>query len=358
MSSFPTRKEIDRAHAKGDWLDIGIPSVRNIMGKGLMEAGSLMVLASSSKPIHLLYNSVVFKAVDSNRYYALLVNEGFLEDKRLSLAGTPDCRHWSEECSAIERVQRTFARNLGDTSLAQRLEPEECTVKYGVQHLSGRSDLLLITGDHGQAHAANNTEYYTRYGGTDWGTIHGGLPFQWICGRYLTMATCDIQSVKQNASKWTLEGRKIHYCLSQLEKRRHCKLQFSLGILAAVIAMNFSKCASLFYTYWVERHQPLVTVGDALARFLDNPDELTKGRCLMSRFDVSRGPLLWRPVETGLPCAKPPAPTHYAPALRHWSAAATQTRWFVTMGLSTCVLTAAAALLGDGASDISKAYDL
>ena len=43
MSSFPTRKEIDRAHAKGDWLDIGIPSVRNIMGKGLMEAGSLMV---------------------------------------------------------------------------------------------------------------------------------------------------------------------------------------------------------------------------------------------------------------------------------------------------------------------------
>ena len=29
----PTRKEIDVAHSKGDWLDIGLPSVRNILGR-------------------------------------------------------------------------------------------------------------------------------------------------------------------------------------------------------------------------------------------------------------------------------------------------------------------------------------
>lgn len=31
--SSPTRAEISRAHAKGDWLDIGVTSVRNIFGR-------------------------------------------------------------------------------------------------------------------------------------------------------------------------------------------------------------------------------------------------------------------------------------------------------------------------------------
>ena len=29
----PTRNEIDKAHSKGDWLEIGLPSVRNILGR-------------------------------------------------------------------------------------------------------------------------------------------------------------------------------------------------------------------------------------------------------------------------------------------------------------------------------------
>lgn len=29
----PTRSDIDRAHERGDWLDIGVPSFRNIMGR-------------------------------------------------------------------------------------------------------------------------------------------------------------------------------------------------------------------------------------------------------------------------------------------------------------------------------------
>lgn len=29
-ATAPTRTECDRAHARGDWLDIGVPSVRNL----------------------------------------------------------------------------------------------------------------------------------------------------------------------------------------------------------------------------------------------------------------------------------------------------------------------------------------
>ena len=65
----PTRSEIDRAHSKGDWLDIGVASVRNIMGRVSWRRTLLWwILAASSIPIHLLYNSAVFKTLDANNY--------------------------------------------------------------------------------------------------------------------------------------------------------------------------------------------------------------------------------------------------------------------------------------------------
>ena len=50
----PTRKEIDKAHAKCRWLDVGIPSLRNL---SIINRGRLTLwifLALSSVPLHLL----------------------------------------------------------------------------------------------------------------------------------------------------------------------------------------------------------------------------------------------------------------------------------------------------------------
>ena len=52
--SSPTRKEVDRAHSKKQWLDIGIPSTRNlraISGKRIL---MWIALAFSSIPLHLM----------------------------------------------------------------------------------------------------------------------------------------------------------------------------------------------------------------------------------------------------------------------------------------------------------------
>ena len=80
---------------------------------------------------------------------------------------------------------------------------------------------------------------------------------------------CDISKArKENSTDWTLQGLKIEYCLSQLEPS-HCRLDFSLGILGAVIAMNFCKCASMFWTLWRQKEATLVTFGDAVSTCLD-----------------------------------------------------------------------------------------
>ena len=49
----PTREEVDAAHSKADWLDIGIPSMRNMLrvGKGRSVLAALMVLVSAASSI-------------------------------------------------------------------------------------------------------------------------------------------------------------------------------------------------------------------------------------------------------------------------------------------------------------------
>lgn len=75
----PTRRECDRAHSRGDWLDVGVPSVRNLLRIDWPRRTMWALLALSSTPIHLLYNSAVFKTLDNNSYQPYLVSREFLQ---------------------------------------------------------------------------------------------------------------------------------------------------------------------------------------------------------------------------------------------------------------------------------------
>lgn len=52
--SSPTRKDIDKAHASGKWLDVGILSTRNLWNIPRTRAAVWCLLATSSIPLHLL----------------------------------------------------------------------------------------------------------------------------------------------------------------------------------------------------------------------------------------------------------------------------------------------------------------
>jgi hypothetical protein len=53
--SAPTRSEVDKAHHSGKWLDIGIPSLRNVVSAsfGMRKKVCWWILAISSLPLHL-----------------------------------------------------------------------------------------------------------------------------------------------------------------------------------------------------------------------------------------------------------------------------------------------------------------
>jgi hypothetical protein len=50
----PTRDEVDKAHAKRKWLDIGVPSLRNLSSINKNRLTIWVLLAMSSIPLHFL----------------------------------------------------------------------------------------------------------------------------------------------------------------------------------------------------------------------------------------------------------------------------------------------------------------
>ncbi|KAG8164133.1 hypothetical protein KVR01_006051 [Diaporthe batatas] len=56
----PSREELDNAHEKGSWLDVGIPSPRNVFRVSRFKRIMWILFFLSSVPIHLLFNSAIF----------------------------------------------------------------------------------------------------------------------------------------------------------------------------------------------------------------------------------------------------------------------------------------------------------
>jgi hypothetical protein len=75
----PTRKEVDEAHFRSSWLDIGVPSFRNAFRVSRFKTWSWIVFLLSSIPIHLLSNSTIFE-VDTREsdFHLTIATEDFL----------------------------------------------------------------------------------------------------------------------------------------------------------------------------------------------------------------------------------------------------------------------------------------
>lgn len=76
-------------------------------------------------------------------------------------------------------------------------------------------------------------------------------------------------------------GLHISYCLS-LAVQNHCSLQIHLWLLLSVVVCNIIKLACFILTFKEQQGTPLVTVGDAVASFLNLPCPNVKGMCLLS----------------------------------------------------------------------------
>ncbi|KAL8840422.1 MAG: hypothetical protein Q9176_003920 [Flavoplaca citrina] len=307
--SAPTRQDIDRAHAQHIWLDIGVRSVRNLLHISRTKTLLWILLALSSIPLHLFYNSAIFSTLSAREYDILTISPNLAVGKffnatavpRDALNPRPYDHSYSDEWafppyprSRLIEYGLSLMRDFNNTSVWQRMDNRDCIQKYGRQFISTRSDFLAVS------HALNDSFSIkfidTAYPKTDNG---GGPSYNWMCDLYPDAQhgrineQCRLDLLLPKATKWAIRSNRLNepsygmawqpdlvdYCLSR-QVKEECRLQFSLALLIVVIMSNFVKAACMIVIVYRHDDTPLITLGDAIASFLDDPDSTTQGNCV------------------------------------------------------------------------------
>ena len=314
--SSPTRSEVDKVHAQGRWLDIGIPGIRNLRAVKSVRVALWICLALSSLPLHFLwaassddvrspslmlecrYNAVVFSSLSTNDYLALLVAPDFLGTGKLNqtpLVGKP---------LSYINIDPTFIHNLGlNSKNLTRLDNAACVQAYEGDWISEWRTVLLVTNRH------SNDSILDIYTSNHRDDLNDP---SWLCGFYQAESlrqpgtrTCDLGDLKTHLDNWSIkfwplsdglppcpydlwecndarfQTVRIEYCLAE-PVEPSCMISISTPLLITVIICNAAKLTCLVYTLLLGDFKPLITVGDAIASFLRSPDERTRECGLLS----------------------------------------------------------------------------
>ena len=87
--------------------------------------------------------------------------------------------------------------------------------------------------------------------------------------------------------EWEPFGFDVDYCLSE-NVPETCSYSGSVPILIVVIVCNALKVIVMLVAAFRLRGNSLITIGDAIESFLNQPDESTRGSCLLSKSDVRK----------------------------------------------------------------------
>ncbi|KAK2728229.1 hypothetical protein CKAH01_11223 [Colletotrichum kahawae] len=249
----PTRMELDTAHSKRKWLDIGIPTIRNFWGITLRRK----------------FNSIIFASITPAEYRLFFVEEESL------LNGSSS---WPK---SLNRSQFLAVPDLFPNTTLHHLTVSECLAGYGNEFQSSRGDLLIVTNEGNKT--PNNTV------GTDFVSSSASSGISWMCTSYSDDKPCDeeISDIKKNPESWRPYGLEVKACYSEAPEE-HSRLLFSSTICYVVTALNLLKAILMLLVAYGDTHigeRPILTVGDAVASYLEYPDDRTQGMCLRSKKD-------------------------------------------------------------------------
>lgn len=255
-------------------------------------------------------------------------NQCLETDARQALEG---CR--SKNAAHISEFRSLLYNKFPEGSLiqVQNLTSHECIEAYDRNFVDTRGPVVLITKD--GTSSANDTFISMK---TISGYRSSSTAQSWICE---DDQTCGMSTAELTSDEWTVSNHTIDHCVS-MEVPPRCRLQMSMHVLVAVIICNAIKFLVMISTLLFSE-PTLVTMGDAIASFLNTPDPQSKNQEFIGRHDLlhSTAPALC----FGMRAASPGR--HPLSAKQRWSAAVTNDRWIVTLSLWLILLGTASGLL-------------
>ncbi|KAI5806279.1 hypothetical protein EDC01DRAFT_142624 [Geopyxis carbonaria] len=348
----PTRAEVNRSHARGEWMDIGVPSVRNIGSIARKRAVLWWAIALMSVPLHLLYNSAVYSTIAATTYKVTIAQENVLAPGAPPLVSKKALEVSAPKLTFYTNSETYWSHNLSPpTTMAKwdKLSPEKCISEYNQAMLITHGNLLVVM------YGSPNTTMTAKL---VFNVLHDvEEPQNWMCCitkdlpyyKELSMSpSCSnsaLLAAVRAGGNWTIPestgaGGTVKECYSETFPEV-CKLQFSTTILAIVIVANAVKAACMALVLRDRTFRPLITLGDAIESFLVDADATTAGICYASRQLVVRKHRTGQAWNTGAL-----RPWRWKPIRYRWFRAVSITRWATTLVVCTTVIAISAALLG------------
>ncbi|KAI3317298.1 hypothetical protein HD806DRAFT_527196 [Xylariaceae sp. AK1471] len=352
----PSRDEVDQAHVKGSWLEIGVSSIRNAFRVSKFKFWCWIGLLLSSIPIHLLFNSTVFETDNretdfhltistkdffkGGAYYppgASLVLPGIFPSLRIGSYGYPvDPSDFNDQNSPTLKNISAIATMAGQW---KPLENSDCQRIYSFLTCSGLreySDVVLIINRSGWVRdnmwnlSDQDSTFWDRYvpakavnhlffhaqcsmsagldGQGDISCGHncsaamgqtGDLSARWdytFIGEESLQYYNDIWPATENNSNWRISGPQstaldlsVDYCLVR-PLQTTCRVGLvSTLLLLVTICVVVKTAIAIRVTLLLGRQEKmvLVTLGDAIASFIEKPDIENMGYCTAGQAEIS-----------------------------------------------------------------------
>ncbi|KAJ5816968.1 hypothetical protein N7447_009201 [Penicillium robsamsonii] len=332
----PTRDEVDAAHARGEWLDIGGASIKNLLAIGRDRLGLWIILMLTASPFHLMYNSMFFESL-STHDFGIFVAPKDMNSSNVNSLSTPaleKCFHspnthndrgtvlsWNEAVSEI--TSRNYKRY--DFDACSSFRPPHTGIRALVMladdlTVSDGGNASVLTVDRDQTFVDN--------------TVYAG-PFAFESAGDGASVQCTREEnfpTYESFDSLTGHNYTVHECLV-IKVGEHCQLLYSPPICIAIALTAFVKVSAMFLAARVGRNRspPLLTVGDAISSFISRPDPTTKDLCWLSSKHVRKGTWTGTHGENSTPIYNSLSKPQF------WSRAATRWRWIAT--LFSCFLT-------------------
>ncbi|KAH8834590.1 hypothetical protein DL96DRAFT_498094 [Flagelloscypha sp. PMI_526] len=375
--SAPTRKDLDAAHKVGRWLDIAVPSVRNIRVLGRKRVLLWLFLGLSSIPLHLFYNSTFFLSITHHsQYYVLIASSSFADGAPFFNPFGTQLVSFQNIDGTIQTQNHTFKDNEAHTltfiqaraSQFQRLDSQDCIAAYTQRILPDRSNVILVAsntpqdptfvarfnnrcqspnadiiqGGRGIQHTDFSLVYchqnsslftYTRWEAYLPTRADEDTHFDWVCD-FRANCSSHYQEIKDNASTWTVSGFNVDHCLSETPESQ-CSFNAVLILLAVVLVFNAFKIVAMVYTLFALQDKPLITIGDAVESFLVRRDSYTSGKQPLTAEKVRTGAVMDSKTSESLE-----DPLHSISNKLRWWRSASKARWSTAFSvLLICIAT-------------------
>lgn len=202
------------------------------------------------------------------------------------------------------------------------LNPDECQKAYRSKLQTGYRNILAVS---------DNVSSNTSVVWVDRSFPMDGTPTRWMSQNAHELSSQNqddsvewslgFYGVLSGGVNWTIGSYPISKCLVE-ETDVSCALKCDLRLLAIATAGVAIEIIAMTTTLLLYRHPALVTIGDAISSFLEEPDITTVDMCLATPYDFRTK--MWR---TG--------PRLYRRDMTSWirSSAASKMQWAATGGM-------------------------